>query len=759
MSSSPERRPPKRGWNPSLWAGLAPNGIGQVKPNHYLEMAKVAWQNRDQLPYAWRILTQGVCDGCALGTSGLSDYTMDGVHLCAVRLQLMRLNTAPALDPRRLEDVRSLESLSGKELRALGRLPYPMIRRRGESGYRRATWDEALDAVADRLRTADPNRVGFYLTSRGITNEVYYAASKVARFLGTNHVDNSARLCHAPSTVVLKEMIGAGASTCSYTDWLESDLIVFFGSHTPNNQPVTTKYLYYAKQNGTRVAVVNPYREPGLERYWVPSVLESALFGTRLADEWYELDIGGDAAFLSGALKALVEAGGVDRAFVDAHTTGFDDVASWARGLTWADLEQGSGATRARMKAFAEMIAQAKSAVFVWSMGLTQHAHGADNIRALVNLALARGFVGRAGAGLMPIRGHSGVQGGAEVGAVPGALSSWAPLGSPAAEQFGRAWGFAIPTLRGLSAVEMIDAAGEGALDVLYSLGGNFLETLPEPERVRAALARVPLRVHHDIVLSSQMLVEPADLAVILPGQTRYEQAGGGTETSTERRILFSPEVRGRRIGESRSDWEILTEVAARAYPARAEQIRFANAAAIRAEIARLIPMYAGIETLSKKGDQVQYGGRWLCQDGHFPLEGGRAHFRIPFLAEEAPPPGHFRLATRRGKQFNSMVQAERDPLNGAGRDAVLLSAHDAQALGVRHGEAIVLRSRTGMFRGRVFVSPIKPGNVQVHFPEANGLLDLTRRENTSGIPDYGTLVTIERASANGSPSSEERPA
>lgn len=730
-----------------------------MKPNHYLEMAKVAWQNRDQLPFAWRILTQGVCDGCALGTSGLSDYTMDGVHLCAVRLQLMRLNTAPALDPRRLEDVRALESLSGKELRALGRLPYPMIRRRGEPGYRRATWDEALDAVADRLRTADPNRVAFYLTSRGITNEVYYAASKVARFLGTNHVDNSARLCHAPSTVVLKEMIGAGASTCSYTDWLETDLIVFFGSHTPNNQPVTTKYLYYAKQNGTRVAVVNPYREPGFERYWVPSVLESALFGTRLADEWYELDIGGDAAFLSGALKALVEAGGVDRAFVDAHTAGFDDVASWTRGLTWADLEQGSGATRARMKAFAEMIAKAKSAVFVWSMGLTQHAHGADNIRALVNLALARGFVGRAGAGLMPIRGHSGVQGGAEVGAVPGALSSWAPLGSPAAEQFGRAWGFAIPALRGLSAVEMIDAAGDGALDVLYSLGGNFLETLPEPERVRAALARLPVRVHHDIVLSSQMLVEPADLAVILPGQTRYEQAGGGTETSTERRILFSPEVRGRRIGESRSDWEILTDLAARTHPARAQQIRFKDAAAIRAEIARLIPMYAGIETLSKKGDQVQYGGRWLCQDGHFPLEGGRAHFRIPFLAEEAPPPGHFRLATRRGKQFNSMVQAERDPLNGAGRDAVLLSAHDAQALGVRHGEAIVLRSRTGMFRGRVFVSPIKPGNVQVHFPEANGLLDLTRRENTSGIPDYGTLVTIERTSANGSPSSEERPA
>ena len=731
-----------------------------MKPNHYLEMGKVAWQNRDQLPFAWRILTQGVCDGCALGTSGLSDYTMEGVHLCAVRLQLLRLNTAPALDPSLLADARALERLSGKALRDLGRLPYPMIRRRGEPGFRRATWDEALDTIASRLRKADPERVALYLTSRGITNEVYYAASKVARFLGTNHVDNSARLCHAPSTVVLKETLGVGASTCSYTDWIDSDLIVFFGSHTPNNQPVTTKYLYYAKQKGARVAVVNPYREPGLERYWVPSVLESALFGTKLADEWYEVDIGGDAAFLTGALKALVESGAVDRAFVEAHTTGFDDVSSWAQGLPWADLEQASGAPRERMRAFAALLAAAPHAVFVWSMGLTQHRHGADNVRALVNLALARGYVGREGCGLMPIRGHSGVQGGAEVGAVPGALSSWAPLGSPAAERMAASWGFPMPAQRGLSAVEMIDAAEDHRLDVLYSIGGNFLETLPEPDRIRKALERVPLRIHQDIVLSSQMLVEPADTCVLLPSRTRYEQPGGGTETTTERRILFSPEIPGRRIGESRSDWEILVEIAALTHPERAHLIRFADGAAIREEIGRLIPMYAGIEKLSKKGDQVQYGGRRLCEGGAFPLEGGRAHFRIPFLQEEAPPPGTFRLATRRGKQFNTMVQAHRDPLNGATRDAVLLSAQDAQALGVRHGDPVLLRSRTGSFRGRAFVSPIKPGNVQVHFPEANALLDLTRREAASGIPYYGALVTIERVGTigtNGSPGSEER--
>src|SRR3989304_1855023 len=153
---------------------------------------------------------------------------------------------------------------------------------------------------------AAPRRIAFYLTSRGITNEVYYVAQKVARFLGTNNVDTSARICHAPTTVALKAALGAPASTCSYKDWIGADLIVFFGSDAPNNQPVTTKYLYYAKTQGSRVAVVNPYREPGLERYWVPSAFESALFGTRLADDFFLIHTGGDIAFINGVLKHLI---------------------------------------------------------------------------------------------------------------------------------------------------------------------------------------------------------------------------------------------------------------------------------------------------------------------------------------------------------------------------------------------------------------------------------------------------------------------
>src|SRR2546422_1834778 len=172
------------GWKPSLWASVIPLYPTERKPNHYAEMARVAWENRDPLPFAWRILKSGVCDGCALGTTGLRDWTMDGIHLCMVRLELMRLNTAPALDPSRLADLSRLEGLTSRQLRELGRLGEPMIRRAGEKGFRIVTWDEALAVAAEQIRAARPQRFAMYLTSRGLLNENYYAAQKAARAMG-----------------------------------------------------------------------------------------------------------------------------------------------------------------------------------------------------------------------------------------------------------------------------------------------------------------------------------------------------------------------------------------------------------------------------------------------------------------------------------------------------------------------------------------------------------------------------------------------
>jgi anaerobic selenocysteine-containing dehydrogenase len=315
---SPKR--PRKG----LWVGFKPYGLGEQKPNHYAEMAKTVWENRGNLPYAWRILRGGVCDGCALGVAGLHDWTISGVHLCTTRLNLLRLNTMTALDPEVLADVAPLRALDGKALRDLGRLPYPMLRRAGEPGFTRVTWDEALDLVAARVRAHGADAFALYLTARGITNEVYYVAQKVTRFLGTNNVDNAARVCHAPSTTALKRATGVAATTCSYTDVIDSDLIVLFGANVANAQPVFMKYLYLARKRGAKVAVVNPMREPGLDRYWVPSNVESAVFGTQMTDEFFRVDTGGDVAFVNGVLKVLLAENGIDRTFVRDHTRGFD---------------------------------------------------------------------------------------------------------------------------------------------------------------------------------------------------------------------------------------------------------------------------------------------------------------------------------------------------------------------------------------------------------------------------------------------------
>ncbi len=736
----------RKRWTPENWASLAPFGIGHQRPNNFAEVFRAIGENRDELAYAWRILNRGVCDGCALGTTGMKDWTLDGTHLCNIRLRLLRLNTMPAMDVALLGNAAALRKKPNADLRAMGRLPYPMRRRAGEKGFARIGWGEALDAIADRLRGTDPARMAFYLTSRGMPNESYYAAQKSARAIGTNNIDNAARICHSPSTFGLKNSLGVAATTCSYSDWIESDLVVFFGSNVANNQPVATKYLHYAKKNGCRVACVNSYREPGMERYWIPSLPESALFGTRIADRFFAVDTGGDIAFVMGTLKHMIASGSCDDAFVRDHTAGFEELKASVESASWEDLEEASGASRREMQAFAAMIGEAKRAVFVWSMGITQHAHGIDNVAAIVNLALTKGFVGRKGCGLMPIRGHSGVQGGAEMGCYATAFPGGVPVTEENARRLGGQWGFDVPHAEGMGATEMIDAAGRGELDVLFSAGGNFLEVLPEPDAVEEALARIPLRVHMDIVATNQMFVDAAEETILLPAATRYETPGGVTQTSTERRVMFSPEVPGRRIGEARPEWRVFTELAARTKPGLAEKVSFASTAAIRDEIARVVPYYDGIQRLAAAGDQFQYGGRHLCDGWKFPTEDGRAHFRATEIPRNRPPKGRFLMATRRGKQFNSLVHEERDSITGAVRDAVLMNPKDAAALGLRSGDAVVLENERGELRCRVCVARMKRGNLQVHWPEGNVLIDRTRREPTAGVPDYNAVVSVRKA-------------
>ena len=580
-----------------------------------------------------------------------------------------------------------------------------------------------------------------------MSNESYYGVQKAMRALGTNSIDNAARICHSPSTFGLKQQLGVAATTCSYTDWIGSDLIVFIGSNVANNQPVAMKYLHKAKAAGTRVVVINPYREPGMERYWVPSIPESALFGTKVADRFFDVDVGGDVAFLTGTLKHMVERGWTDAAFLERHTS---RLRPSSRRCSRPPTGSGSSAARApaarTCSPSPSCCTRRAAAVFVWSMGITQHTHGEDNVRAIVNLALAKGFVGREKCGLMPIRGHSGVQGGAEMGAYatayPGGLE---PTAGERRARCREQWGFEVPVGPGLTAPEMVDAAGRGELDVLLAAGGNFLEVLPDPPLVERDLARIPLRVHMDIVLSPQMFVETGRHGRAAAGDHPLRGARRGDRD--EHRAadhLLARDRRAARRGRAPRALGLRRAGRARAAGAGGQGALRVHGARCVTRSARVVPFYDGIQHLQRQGDSFQYGGPMLCAGWRFATPDGRARFAVV-----TPPPvpdddGRLRLSTRRGKQFNSMVHERRDALTGALREAVLVAADDRLSVGLRDGDRVTLRSDHGRLEGTVLIAAVKPGNVQVHWPEGNTLLAANRRSQEAGIPDYNTWVELE---------------
>ncbi|MYL47285.1 FdhF/YdeP family oxidoreductase [Virgibacillus halodenitrificans] len=744
---------------PEHWVSPIPFGLGKVKPKHIRDTMKIMWENKDNLNYAKNILTKGVCDGCALGVSGLQDQTLQGPHLCTTRLNVLRLSTMPAMKEEVVHsDINELKKYSSKELRGLGRIPYPLIRRKGESNFSRISWDEAMDMIAEKMKKLDPKQYAFYLTSRGITNESYYVAGKVARFLGTNHIDNASRICHSPSKTALKRSVGIGASSANYQDWIGTDVLLFWGSVASNSSPVSTKYMLAAKKKGTKIIVVNPYKEPAMDKYWVPSNVESALFGTKIADDFYQVNIGGDIAFMHGIMKHWFEMeerephAAINHEFVKEHVNGYEELKTKVEEQSWEAIVNSSGVERTRIIELAELLAKSKNAVYAWALGLTMHSFATDNISQVANLALLRGHLGRKHSGLMPFRGHSSVQGSGEMGADPFVLpgGGW---DEENVERMEKIWDFELPKWQGdIVGVTLENATlpddHERKLNLYYMSGGNFLETMPNPDFVEKALANLDIRVHQDIIFNTSTLVEAKEAVIVLPAKTRYEQEGGGTSTSTERMVYFSPEIEGNKqeVQEARAEWKIYIDLAKRVKPETAHLVEFKDGQSIRDEIAVANRDYYGIQHLKKQGDVFQWGGAWLCEDGVCPTPDGKGNLIPIDIPSLDKPEGTFYITTRRGKQFNSMVYKETDPFNEAGRYDVLINPSDAKKLDITNEEAIVLYNQHGVFQGKAHFADITEGNVGLHFPEGNFLIPKGVYDGPSGIPQYSIAVKVEKA-------------
>ena len=711
--------------------------------NPYIDTFRSMWKSKNQLGFAWRILNDGVCDGCALGSCGMRDWTISGIHLCWIRLNLLHINTMPPFNSTILQDVSLLKNKTEKQLRHLGRLAEPMIRHKGDKGFQPISWQQALELIAERIKKIeDRKHLAFYMTSRGAVNETYYVAQKVLRFLGTNNIDNSARICHAPSTVGLKQAIGYAASTCSYKDWIGSDLLVFIGCNPANNNPVAMKYIELAKKQGAKVVVINPIREPGMDKFWQPSSISSAIFGKKIADNFFQIKAGGDIAFLNGVMKHMLANDWVDNNFIQQHSEGWDVMKQSLEQQNFATLEQQSGTSQESMLELAKIYSQVKTAIFLWSMGITMHSYGVENVRAIANLALSRGMIGKPNTGMVALRGQSSVQGGAEMGAVPNQFPGGNPIDTEHAAKFSKNWGFTVPDEKGQMIIDMMRAAHNQELDVFYCIGSNLFNVLPDTNFVQEALSKIPLRIHHDVVINQQMFVEPTDTVLLLPATTRYEMAGGNIETSTERRIIFNPEIPGRRIAEARDEWRVLTEIAKLVNPEQADKVQFNSTTEIRAEIAKLIPSYQAVNKMSAKGDQMQWGGERLAENYQFNTADGKAHFAalIPpksiSLADD-----EFHLITRRGKQFNSMVFADNDMFTGLQRNEVFISGTDLTRLNLHTGDKVCLSSKQGEWNGTLKEKDLPAGTLMMSWPEANILTDYDNIDLQCGMPAYQEQV------------------
>jgi predicted molibdopterin-dependent oxidoreductase YjgC len=382
--------------------------------------------------------------------------------------------------------------------------------------------------------------------------------------------------------------------------------------------------------------------------------------------------------------------------------------------------------------------------VFVYSMGLTQYEFGVDNVKMVVNLALARGMIGKTHCGILPIRGHSGVQGSAECGADASKLPGAQAITEENCKRLERHYGHPIPHRAGTRAAELMDTARNTGLDVLYLVGGNHLETMPDRKGTQRALQNVRLRVHQDIVVNSSTLLPAKQAVIVLPAQTRYEQRGGGTSTSTERRIRFSPEVRGPRIAEAKPEWEIPLLIGRRLKPDQPKLFGHANPEQVRAEMARVMPLYDGIDRLRQEGDALQWGGPSLGHNGFPNMPHNRARFSVVAIPRIDVPIDRFMLTMRRGKQFNSITYGDADPLTGSTkRNQILLDPRDLQRLGLKEGAEVVVHSSSASMNATVRSGPCRSQHVQGFWPECNVLLT-PKYDSASGEPDYNTTVSIE---------------
>ncbi|MEU3944895.1 FdhF/YdeP family oxidoreductase [Streptomyces sp. NPDC029526] len=654
--------------------------------------------------------------------------------------------------------VSDLAGRSGYWLGQQGRLTHPMYLPEGGDHYEPVTWERAFDIVAEEIDAlSSPDEAVFYTSGR-TSNEAAFLYQLFARELGTNNLPDCSNLCHESSGSALSETIGVGKGSVLLEDLYRADLIIVAGQNPGTNHPRMLSALEKAKANGARIISVNPLPEAGLERFKNPQTAKGLTTGAPLNDLFLQIRLGGDQALFRVLNQLILQTpGAVDEEFVREHTHGFEEFAETARAADWDEALTATGLTREDIERCLRMVLESERIIVCWAMGLTQHKHSVPMIREIVNFLLLRGNIGRPGAGVCPVRGHSNVQGDRTMGI----FERPAPAFLDALE---KEFGFAPPREHGYDVVRAIRALRDGQAKVFFAMGGNFVSASPDTEVTEAAMRRARLTVHVSTKLNRSHTVTGAR-ALILPTLGRTErdvQDGGEQFVTVEDSMGMVHASRGRLEPAGPrllSEPAIVCRLARRVLGADSvvpwEEFE-KDYATIRDRIARVVP---GFEDFNAR--VARPGGFALPHaprdERRFPTATGKANFTAAPVEYPKVPEGRLLLQTLRSHdQYNTTIYGLDDRYRGIknGRRVVLVNPEDARALGHADGWYVDLVGewKDGVERRapgfRVVHYPTARGCAAAYYPETNVLVPLDATADTSNTPASKSVVVRLEQSA-----------
>lgn len=646
--------------------------------------------------------------------------------------------------------VAELLEQSDQWLNAQGRLTHPMLLRRDATHYEPVSWEDAFELLAAELNSLNyPDQAIFYTSGR-TSNEAAFLYQLFVRQFGTNNLPDCSNMCHESSGSALSETIGVGKGTVTLEDFDKAEAIFVIGQNPGTNHPRMLAALEHAKRNGCKLVHINPLPEVGMTRFKHPQhVLGLLGSGTQLADLFLQVRINGDVALLKGISKAvLAREGALDRDFIDNYTNGFESFVSALQGVSWDEIVEQSGVARELIEQAADIFVASERTIFCWAMGLTQHRNAVANIQEIVNLMLLRGQVGKPGAGLCPVRGHSNVQGDRTVGI-------WERPTESFLDRLGEAFDFEPPRNHGFDTVRAIQAMHDGQAKIFFALGGNFLSATPDTDFTAAALRRCRLTAHVSTKLNRSHLIT-GNRALILPclGRTEIDvQARRSQFVTTENSMGVVQVSRGSLAPASEellSEPQIVARLARATFEHRTT-VNWEELAGdydkIRDAIQRVVP---GFDDYNARVREP--GGFYLPNAARtrvFNTASGKAQFTVHELPEHHLEPDQFLMMTIRSHdQFNTSVYSSNDRYRGISDDrkVVFLNEEDIAAAGLHARQVVDLVSH---FEGEERIArrfTVVPYDIPrrcaaTYFPEANVLVPVRSVALKSNTPASKSVV------------------